>query len=292
MSATFSPYTAWLEFPSGQRQFLSDKTTSIGRAPTSRVIIASDRVSRNHAAIRREDDGAFTLLDFGSSNGTFLNGQRVSRPVVLRNGWVIEIGMQKMIFRAVPGASDQPAGESGEVSVTPCWLLALSATSLGCRTPGDELVGKTFESWSERAQRIVTKHRGRTMRGRDEGIIAYWPVTSADTRAATVVAAVRALLTVQRQNEEFRLSLHYGRTNLRVASTGEEVPAGPEAITVVQLDRFAGNLGVSILLTEAAREALGTSVTTRRLLLAELRGYQGEQKYYTFETGGDDTVTK
>ncbi|MEP6670284.1 MAG: FHA domain-containing protein [Chthoniobacter sp.] len=280
MSPSFDPHTAWLEFPSGERQFLSEKTTSIGRAPTSRLIIASERVSRNHAAIRWEEDGTYTLIDFGSSNGTFLNGQRVSRSVTLRNGWIVEIGLQKMIFRTVPSPNGERAGEP-EANVAPCWLLALSATAIGCRTPDDELIGKTFESWSERAQRIVAKHRGRTMRGRDEGLIAYWPVQTADPRATTVVAAVRALGNV-RQNEEFRLSLHFGSVNLRVAPTGEEAPAGPEVICAMQLDRFASNLRIPILLTEAAREALGTHVPTRKLGLDELRGYRGEQRYYTF----------
>ncbi|MEZ0256277.1 MAG: FHA domain-containing protein [Chthoniobacter sp.] len=292
MSVTFSPNAAWLEFPSGERQFLNEKTTSIGRAPTCRVIVASDRVSRNHAAIRWEEDGVFTLLDFGSSNGTFLNGQRVSRPVVLRNGWVIEVGLQKMIFRTVPGANGATAAANGEVSVTPCWLLALSATTLGCRTPGEGLAGKTFEGWSERAQRIVTKHRGRTMRGRDEGLIAYWPVTTGDSRAATIAAAVRALLTVQRQNEELRLSLHYGSTSLRTTPTGEEAPAGSEAITVMQLDRLARNLSMPILLTEAARDSLGALAATRRLGLDDLRGYRGEQKYYTLAEASADGAVK
>lgn len=281
MPATFSPHAAWLEFPSGERQFLSEKTTSIGRAPTSRVIIASDRVSRNHAAIRWEEDGAFTLLDFGSSNGTFLNGQRISRPVALRNGWVIEVGLQKMIFRTVPNANATPNTGSNEPNVIPCWLLTLSAAALGCRTPGEELAGKTFESWTERAQRIVTKHRGRTMRGRDDGLIAFWPVATTDSRAATVIATIRALIATQRQNEEFRLSLHYGPTSLRVTASGEEAPTGAEAITAMQLDRVASNLRMPILLTEKARENLGTYVQARRLGMDELRGYRGEQKYYT-----------
>jgi hypothetical protein len=274
-----STSSAWLEFPSGESFPLKEGTTSIGRAPGNRLIIGTERISRHHAAIRQESDGTFMLVDLGSSNGTFLNGQRLTRPVILRNGWIIEIGLQKMTFRTppVPGAGP----EAAEGTSAPCWLLAVSATQLGCRTPGEEMVEKTFESWSERAGRVVAKYRGRTIRARDEGLIAYWPVQSADSRASTVAAVLRSLSIARRQTEEFRLSLHHGLVNLRVSPTGEEAPSGPEVMLAVQLDRLASTLKTPVLLTEAAREALGETLPTRRLTVEEIRDYSGEQRFYT-----------
>jgi pSer/pThr/pTyr-binding forkhead associated (FHA) protein len=270
---------AWLEFPSGERVFLQDGATSIGRAPTCRIVIATERVSRNHAAIRRTEGGAYELMDLGSSNGTFVNGQRLSRPVALQNGWVIEVGLQKMVFRTPPSLVTG-AGTSEAVSV-PCWLLTMSAAALGCRTSNDELAGKTYESWTERVQRVVAKHRGRTMRGRDEGLVAFWPVQTADSRASTVATALRSLVAVQRQNEEFRLSLHHGVVTLRPTPTGESSPAGPEVIFALQLDRLASGLKTPLLVTEAAREALAEQFSTRRLGVEEMQGYSGTHRFYT-----------
>lgn len=50
-------------------------------------------VSRMHAAIRR-GDGALNLVDLGSVNGTFLNGQRLipNRPHILRDGDEVKFG--------------------------------------------------------------------------------------------------------------------------------------------------------------------------------------------------------
>lgn len=50
-------------------------------------------VSRTHAAVRRGED-TLTLVDLGSVNGTFLNGQRLSpnQPRVLRDGDEIRLG--------------------------------------------------------------------------------------------------------------------------------------------------------------------------------------------------------
>jgi len=270
---------AWLEFPSGDRFFILEPTTTFGRAPTNRVVIATERVSRSHAVIRKEADGSYQLMDLGSSNGTFVNGQRVQRPLILRNGWIIEMGLQKITFRTAPVIAGPAANE--ERVTAPCWLLGIAATVIGCRTPGEEDAGKTFESWNERAQRLLAKYRARTMRARDEGLMAYWPVQSMDTRAATVAAALRSLSNVQRQNEEFRLSLHYGSVSLRPAPTGGETPYGPEVIFALQLDRLASTLQIPVLLTEAAREALANALPTRRLGLDELRGYRGDQRFYS-----------
>jgi hypothetical protein len=248
-------------------------------APSNRLVIQTERISRHHAAIRWEEDGSFLLIDLGSSNGTFLNGQRLTRPVVLRNGWIIEIGLQKMTFRTPPvlGETSTPA----DLTSAPCWLLAMSATQLGCRTPGQEQIDKTYESWSERAQRVVVKHRGRTMRARDEGLIAYWPVQTADSRAGTVAAALGSLCIARHQSEDFRLSLHHGPVALRLSPTGEEAPSGPEVILAMQLDRLASIVKVPVLITEAAHDVLGNALTTRRLGMDEMRGYSGEQRFYT-----------
>ncbi len=184
-----------------------------------------------------------------------------------------------MTFRTPPDSRD--AAAPAEPTSAPCWLLAMSATQLGCRTPGEEQIDKTYESWSERAQRVIVKHRGRTMRARDEGIIAYWPVQTADSRASTVAAALRSLCTARRRSEEFRLSIHHGPVSLRLSPTGEEAPSGPEVIMAMQLDRLASTVKAPVLMTEAARDAFGESVPTRRLGMDELRGYAGEQRFYT-----------
>ncbi|MEO0564900.1 MAG: FHA domain-containing protein, partial [Chloroflexota bacterium] len=50
-------------------------------------------VSRVHAVIEREED-TLTIMDMGSSNGTYLNGQRLAQnqPRVIRDGDEIRFG--------------------------------------------------------------------------------------------------------------------------------------------------------------------------------------------------------
>src|SRR4051794_10778538 len=64
---------------------------TIGREAGADLVIADGKASRRHAALRVLPDGRATLYDLGSSNGTFLNGQRI-QSVLLQGGEQIQIG--------------------------------------------------------------------------------------------------------------------------------------------------------------------------------------------------------
>ena len=64
----------------------------IGReGPTAKFVIADPAVSRRHAQISRQDDG-YVIEDLNSTNGTFINAQRVVGAVPLTPGDLIELG--------------------------------------------------------------------------------------------------------------------------------------------------------------------------------------------------------
>ena len=64
---------------------------TIGRSSRNDICISDPFASRLHAEIRRENDQV-SLVDNGSANGTFVNGQRVTGLVPLHIGDVIRIG--------------------------------------------------------------------------------------------------------------------------------------------------------------------------------------------------------
>ena len=75
-------------------------------------------VSRRHAAIRRNEEQNLDLWDLGSSNGTYLNGQRLSahRPYRLHDGDELRLGsMIIRVFFQSPTA-EQPAPEQPVVT--------------------------------------------------------------------------------------------------------------------------------------------------------------------------------
>ena len=60
-------------------------------------ILPDEHVSRRHAQINAVP-GGYMLIDLGSSNGTVLNGQRITAPVLLQHGDVIQFGGTIMGF--------------------------------------------------------------------------------------------------------------------------------------------------------------------------------------------------
>src|SRR5437763_5103045 len=64
---------------------------TIGREAGVDLVLADGKASRRHAAVRVLPDGRATLYDLGSSNGTFVNGQRV-QSALLNGGEQIQIG--------------------------------------------------------------------------------------------------------------------------------------------------------------------------------------------------------
>ena len=59
------------------RQVVAERIR-IGRRLENELVLVGDKVSRDHAAIENEN-GGYSVLDLGSANGTFVNGQRVER---------------------------------------------------------------------------------------------------------------------------------------------------------------------------------------------------------------------
>jgi hypothetical protein len=70
--------------------FLDAERFTIGREPSSDLCIDSDTVSKRHAAVTTTGNDQI-LQDLDSSNGTLVNGRRVSKHI-LQHGDVIEIG--------------------------------------------------------------------------------------------------------------------------------------------------------------------------------------------------------
>lgn len=71
----------------------------LGRAEDNHVVLRDRFVSSHHAEITREA-GGYVLRDLGSTNGTFRNGARLSKPLVLQEGDRIGIGTSMFTFHS------------------------------------------------------------------------------------------------------------------------------------------------------------------------------------------------
>ncbi|MFD4235454.1 FHA domain-containing protein [Streptomyces sp. NPDC058542] len=92
---------------------LPAKTVRIGRDPGNDLVIDDLAVSRHHAELRALADGAYEIVDLGSHNGTFLNGQPVARGPV-GPGDIVGIGHSAF---CLVGDALQEFVDTGEVSL-------------------------------------------------------------------------------------------------------------------------------------------------------------------------------
>jgi predicted component of type VI protein secretion system len=92
----------------GATFILEGDQLNIGRDSTNEVTINDAEVSRRHARLTFQG-GKYVLEDLGSTNGTFVNGQRLAGPRVLKAGEVVSFGEQIVLVFEVttndPGAT-------------------------------------------------------------------------------------------------------------------------------------------------------------------------------------------
>ncbi len=81
----------------GKRLELGENPISLGRDSTNELQLRDTEVSRRHAEIR-PDNASFTIVDTGSSNGTFVNTKPVQSPHRLSNGDRIQVGRTMLIY--------------------------------------------------------------------------------------------------------------------------------------------------------------------------------------------------
>lgn len=87
-----------LQAPGGPQPIPVESTAlSLGRGLGNDVILEDTRVSRHHAQLRYRQR-RFWVTDLGSTNGTFVNGERVNE-TALRDGDLISLGGLELTFR-------------------------------------------------------------------------------------------------------------------------------------------------------------------------------------------------
>ncbi len=92
----------------GQTFTLTAGSHTIGRTSGNQIYIADPTISKRHARITVQADGAF-IEDLGSSNGTFINGKRISASTWLKPGDVLQVGTTVTLNVSQPGASGSVA---------------------------------------------------------------------------------------------------------------------------------------------------------------------------------------
>ena len=85
----------------------------IGRSPQSDIHIETPLISRSHARLTIKESG-FVIEDMGSSNGTFIGGEKISAATILRSEDTVMLGPVTLEIRRAPSAAEAATAETLE----------------------------------------------------------------------------------------------------------------------------------------------------------------------------------
>ncbi|MBU1068112.1 DUF4388 domain-containing protein [Myxococcota bacterium] len=89
------------KYQGGQFKIKDDRDITVGRSSDAEMVLVEDMVSRYHSRITSRA-GVLAIVDLGSTNGTFVNGERVGKsPVELKEGDRILIGTSVLKIIAI-----------------------------------------------------------------------------------------------------------------------------------------------------------------------------------------------
>ena len=124
----------WLSIRSGEQTGrvleITGERFVIGRDDDCNLKLPDEKISRKHASLTRHADGRVILQDLGSTNGTFVDEQRITTPVELTGNEQVRVGDTMMIVSA-----QAPSG-------TP---TAIGVMNAGGPTPPPRRTGFTAE---------------------------------------------------------------------------------------------------------------------------------------------------
>ena len=105
--------------PSGKEIIhdLSEQTTTIGRLAENTLQIEDDSVSSSHAEIFAEED-RFLVRDLGSTNGTFINGEKIEK-AILQEGDKLCFGSVVTLFGSPIAQEEIPTEETPDLPTNP-----------------------------------------------------------------------------------------------------------------------------------------------------------------------------
>lgn len=114
------------------------RVITIGRSTENNDIVVNDeKVSRNHLQMVMDDNGNYSVVDLGSTNGTYVNGQRISGEVRLQPSDEVRIGQTVLPWRNYFPASPQPPTKELSMSPQPpkpvpnhTWLYVIIGAAL------------------------------------------------------------------------------------------------------------------------------------------------------------------
>ena len=293
----------------GEIQEIPCKTVlTIGRDRNSDIVLPDLHASRNHAMIRRIGQGDYYLIDSGSSNGSFINQQRVTTPRLLKDGDRITMGRVEMEFNQTKKAEalvDTLSLQDTLISDTPeiQQITILVADIRGFTTLSEEVDIRTLtrlmNSWFHQVSDSILKHGGIVDKFIGDCVFARWE--SDKDQHKTVVQALSAASSINqitlKLNETFTeipepIKIGVGiNTGAASMGIGQDNTALGDAVNIAfRLESASKFLGTDIVMSETAYQHLPANFVEGRRQHVQVKGKRDPVRICTLDFNEVDQV--
>jgi adenylate cyclase len=178
----------------------------IGRHESCEVKFQSNVVSRQHAMLQLDDNGDYILIDLGSRNGSFVNGQRVAIPVTLHNGDEISVGDCRVIFHAPetkkvsapaedPKAVDMSATKAlFSVKETSVLVVDVRGFTVLTQKVGHDLLCQVIGTFFRKGGVILQSRHSWAQKYIGDAIMAVWVHKNPEAKKHDIVGIIHSLV--------------------------------------------------------------------------------------------------
>jgi adenylate cyclase len=253
-------------------------------------------VSRLHALVQRREQGEYCVVDLGSTNGTFVNGRRVSIPVTLTDNDCVVLGDQRLRFRKTSGASatipeetlrNAPTAALFSHTMTTIVVVDIRDFTPLARSVSEELLSQTIGTWFLRVGQIAQNLGSWAQRYIGDAVMAVWVHDNAASTRKDLLHALQSIARIEEATSQISRSLPLPaplrigagvNTGHAVIGSSDFTALGDTVNVAFRLEAATKNLGVGIAIGEQTFEALKVLPESERWFQRRevvLKGYEG-----------------
>jgi adenylate cyclase len=200
--------------PESVQELTLDSGTAwtIGRSAENTLVCPDKSMSRRHAVIQQTQPGKFCFIDLGSSNGSSLNGRRITVPIELRDGDTVLCGGTRIAFHdAAKSSGNNSAGTSDGATMVLYARSVITVLVVDIRdfTPltrqlDEAILAQTIGTWFRQAGTILRRYGASGDKYIGDAVMAVWTHASQNPKAAEICDILKALSEI----EAFTRTLH------------------------------------------------------------------------------------
>ena len=136
------------------KEYAIGRMATIGRQADNTIVIDSSAVSSHHASLFN-DGGFLAVEDLQSTNGTFVNGVRVSRKI-LKHGDVLQVGKHRLVLDQTSEGEAQRVEDAGEPTPNQGETVFIDKRTLVARLMQSETEARKYDALLARLTDVET----------------------------------------------------------------------------------------------------------------------------------------